>query len=100
MKVEAKNFIPDNNRLYRKIRDGNTALYLEWLFLGDFIQRMHGEHGHLSYSGMIHRDACTVANDGAGYSSIIFILLEKTRIVGRGKVSQNQTKFFRLISMN
>jgi hypothetical protein len=29
-----------------------------------------------------------------------FILLEKTRMVGRGKVSQSQTKFFKPISMN
>jgi hypothetical protein len=35
-----------------------------------------------------------------GMVYVLFILLEKTRIVGRGKVSQSQTKLFKLISMN
>jgi Integrase zinc binding domain len=53
IKVEAKNFtVDEEGRVYRKIRDGVTAPYLEWLFRGDFIQRMHNEYGHLSYKGM------------------------------------------------
>jgi hypothetical protein len=32
--------------------------------------------------------------------SSFFILLEKTRIMGRGKVSESQTKLFKLISVN
>jgi hypothetical protein len=43
-----------------------------------------------------------IANYGSKDSSIvpIFILLVKTRTVARGKVSQSQTKFFKLISTN
>lgn len=53
IKSEAKNFTFDQNgRVCRRIRDDVTAPYLEWLFRGDFIQRMHNEYGHLSVSGM------------------------------------------------
>jgi transposase InsO family protein len=52
IKIEAKNFILNDGRLYRKVRDGITAPYLEWLFRGDFIQQMHNEYGHLSHRGM------------------------------------------------
>ena len=53
IKVEAKNFTTDEEgRVHRRIREGVTAPYLEWLFRGDFIQRMHNEYGHLSYRGM------------------------------------------------
>jgi hypothetical protein len=54
IKVEAKNFILNDSRVYRKIRDNVTAPYLEWLFRGDFIQRMHNEYGHLTYRGMMN----------------------------------------------
>jgi RNase H-like domain found in reverse transcriptase/Reverse transcriptase (RNA-dependent DNA polymerase)/Integrase zinc binding domain/Retroviral aspartyl protease len=52
VKIEAKNFVLNDGRLYRKIREGVVAPYLEWLFRGDFIQKMHNEYGHLSYRGM------------------------------------------------
>jgi RNase H-like domain found in reverse transcriptase/Reverse transcriptase (RNA-dependent DNA polymerase)/Integrase zinc binding domain/Retroviral aspartyl protease len=52
VKTEAKNFVLNDGRLYRKIREGVVAPYLEWLFRGDFIQKMHNEYGHLSYRGM------------------------------------------------
>jgi hypothetical protein len=46
IKVEAKNFVLDQDgRPLRKIRDGVPAHYLEWLFRGDFIQRMHYKDG-------------------------------------------------------
>lgn len=46
IKVEAKNFVLDQDgRPLRKIRDGVPAPYLEWLFRGDFIQRMHYKDG-------------------------------------------------------
>jgi len=54
IRIEAKNFILNEMRLYRKIREGVMAPYLEWLFRGDFIQRMHNEYGHLSSCGMMN----------------------------------------------
>ena len=65
IKLEAKNFVLDGGHLYRWVRDGSVrdgstrdggimAPYLEWLFRGDFIQRMHNEYGHLSYPGMMN----------------------------------------------
>jgi hypothetical protein len=52
IKIEAKNFVLNDNRLYRKVSDDVSAPYVEWLFRGDFIQRMHNEYGHLSYRGL------------------------------------------------
>ena len=60
IKLEAKNFVLNDGRTYRRVRDGSVqggsvvAPYLEWLFRGDFIQRMHNEYGHLSYRGMMN----------------------------------------------
>ena len=54
IKIEAKNFILNDSRLYRRIRDDVIAPYTEWLFRGDFIQQMHNEYGHLSYRGMMN----------------------------------------------
>ena len=54
IKIEAKNFMLNDGCLYRRIRDDVTAPYLEWLFRGDFIQRMHNEYGHLIYRGMMN----------------------------------------------
>jgi hypothetical protein len=46
---ESKNFVLKDGQLQRKVgADGETSPYLEWLFGGDFIQRMHDEYGHLS----------------------------------------------------
>ena len=55
IKLEAKNFLLKDDHLYRRVRDGGIiAPYLDWLFRGDFIQRMHNEYGHLSYRGMMN----------------------------------------------
>jgi len=55
IRAEATNFVLDNDgRVCRKLQHNITAPYLEWLFRGDFIQRMHNEYGHLSYRGMMN----------------------------------------------
>jgi hypothetical protein len=55
IKLEAKNFeLDQDGRILRKVREDLFTPYLEWLFRGDFIQRMHNEYGHLSYRGMMN----------------------------------------------
>jgi hypothetical protein len=55
IQVEATNFVlGGDGRVCRKLRDNITTPYLEWLFRGDFIQRMHNEYSHLSYRGMMN----------------------------------------------
>src|SRR5579859_1649708 len=55
IRTEATNFVLDSDgRVCRKLQDNITASYLEWLFRGDFIQRMHNEYGHLSYRGLMN----------------------------------------------
>jgi hypothetical protein len=46
---ESTHFVLEEGQLQRKVgANGETSPYLEWLFRGDFIQRMHDEYGHLS----------------------------------------------------
>jgi hypothetical protein len=38
--------------LYRKIREGVTAPYVEFEFRGDLMQSIHNQYGHLSYPAL------------------------------------------------
>ena len=49
----ANDFIMDKDHtLMRKLKNGNTASYIEPIFHGDFMEELHSQFGHLSYASM------------------------------------------------
>ena len=49
----ANDFIMDKDQtLMRKLKNGNTAPYIELIFRGDFMEELHSQFGHLSYASM------------------------------------------------
>src|ERR1700734_200570 len=42
----------DEGLLCRKIREGVTAPYIEFIFRGDLMQKIHNQYGHLSYASL------------------------------------------------
>ena len=46
-------FIMDKDQtLMHKLKNGNTAPYIEPIFRGDFMEELHSQFGHLSYASM------------------------------------------------
>ena len=46
----AKSF--DESLLYRKIREEVTALYIEFIFREDLMQKIHNQYRYLSYTSL------------------------------------------------
>ena len=49
---EAENFILEDGVLFRKVREGIVAPYIDFQFRGDLMQKMHDQYGHLSYASL------------------------------------------------
>jgi hypothetical protein len=49
---EVSNFTLEDGVLFRRVRDGVTAPYIDYPFRGDLIQTIHNQYGHLSHSNL------------------------------------------------
>ena len=51
--ADADKFILDDDGvLYRKVKEGIMAPYIDFQFRGDLMQKMHNQYGHLSYQSL------------------------------------------------
>jgi hypothetical protein len=51
---EVNDFTIQNDQVHRKLPGGEIVPYIDPLFRGDFMDKMHHQFGHLTYAGMIH----------------------------------------------
>ena len=50
--TDVENFVLQDGVLYRKVKEGIIAPYIEFQFRGDLMQRMHDQYDHLSYRNL------------------------------------------------
>ena len=50
--TDVENFVLQDGVLYRKMKEGIIAPYIEFQFRGDLMQRMHDQYNHLSYRNL------------------------------------------------
>ncbi|TMC16709.1 MAG: DDE-type integrase/transposase/recombinase, partial [Chloroflexi bacterium] len=49
---EVDKFVLEDGILFRRVREGVLAPYIDFLFRGDLMQTIHNQYGHLSYSNL------------------------------------------------
>ncbi|TMI79079.1 MAG: DDE-type integrase/transposase/recombinase, partial [Bacteroidetes bacterium] len=52
--AEVSKFVHDDGVLFRKVKEGIIAPYIDFQFRGDLMQKMHDQYGHLSYVNLIN----------------------------------------------
>src|SRR5204862_3886303 len=48
---EVDNFVVEDDTLFRKVRNGK-APYIEFIFRGDLMEKIHHQYGHLSFGSL------------------------------------------------
>lgn len=73
----ASNFMMNQDQsLHRKLKDRRIAPYVEPLFQGDFMEQMHLQFEHLSYTVYWHGNSRLVANNRGRYKTVHCSLLK------------------------
>ena len=49
---ESDRFIMEDDVLHRKVKDGISAPYVEFVFRGDLMEKIHSQYGHLSFASL------------------------------------------------
>src|SRR5205814_4912097 len=49
---EVDNFVVEDDTLFRKVRNGIKAPYVEFVFRGDLMERIHRQYGHLLFDSL------------------------------------------------
>ena len=49
---EVDSFVAEDDTLFRKVREGIKAPYVEFIFRGDLIEKFHRQYGHLSFGSL------------------------------------------------
>src|SRR5438552_11956873 len=52
--AEVSKFVHDDGVLFRKVKEGIIAPYIDFQFRGDLMQKMHDQYGHLSYVNLFN----------------------------------------------
>jgi hypothetical protein len=52
MMRELDSFMVEEDVLYRKVKEGVTAPYIEFVFRGDLMEKIHHQYGHLSFDSL------------------------------------------------
>ena len=66
-------FVLEDDTLFRKVRDGIKAPYVEFVFRGDLMERIHRQYGHLTFASLknVYGIKGMVAIDGQGSQEFV-----------------------------